>query len=391
MRIAVIVRSLKFGGMEGAACNQSDAFLQAGHNVDLIYFSEKNKAITPREKGVNIIHLNLNKKMKQNVFGILWDLFSRTINMFARKTYPMLKGYYASAIFKKEFNKLEETDKYDLILVRGQGTFEQIWNFKDERIVNICVNVSKYNYSTLKDKIMSKCYYQNSRVNCNSEGSKEFYIEKFKRENIEVKSLDSIKNPFFTDKVIELAKEKNMKIPTEPYILGLGRLVKTKNFELLIDAYYELFKDKTFTHKLVLVGEGDDKEFLKKKCKNLNIEDKVIFTGYESNPYPWIKKSEIIIFTSKIEGLSNVLIEAMCCKTRILITTSPGGMMEMMKGNLSFNISKNCKYEISKKITSILEQEKSHYYEDYEYALSLFKPSKIVNEWLEMYVEKFNK
>lgn len=51
MRIAVIVRSLKFGGMERDAYNQADAFVQAGHDVDLIYFSNKNKEINPRERG----------------------------------------------------------------------------------------------------------------------------------------------------------------------------------------------------------------------------------------------------------------------------------------------------------------------------------------------------
>lgn len=273
-----------------------------------------------------------------------------------------------------------------MILVRGQGTFEQIWQFKDKRSVRICVNVSKKTDSSFLDKLMSRCYYNDVRVNCNSDGSKDFYIEKFKRENIHPLSLDSIKNPFFTEKVITLSNEKNEKIPKEPYILGLGRLVKTKNFELLVDSYFELKTKFNINHKLVLVGDGDDKEFLENKCKSLGIENDVIFAGYESNPYPWIKNSEIIAFTSKKEGLSNVLIEAMCCKTRILITKSPGGMLEMMQGELSNNIAENDKEDIAKKIVNILNKEKEYYFEEYNKALSLFEPSKVVNKWLEKYV-----
>lgn len=386
MKIAVVVRSLKYGGMERAACNQADAFYLAGHEADLIYFSNKQKQIEPRQKNVNVIHIDLNSIMKSSLTGRLWDLISRFTNVIFRKTYPMLKGFYTSKIFKKEFLKLEKEKKYDLILVRGQGTFEQIWQFKDKRSVRICVNVSKKTDSSFLDKLMSKCYYNDVRVNCNSNGSKDFYIEKFKRENITPLSLDSIKNPFFTEKVITLSNEENSKIPKEPYILGLGRLVKTKNFELLVDSYFELKTKFNISHKLVLVGDGDDKEFLENKCKSLGIENDVFFAGYESNPYPWIKNSEIIAFTSKKEGLSNVLIEAMCCKTRILITKSPGGMLEMMQGELSNNIAENDKDDISKKILNILNKEKEYYFEDYERALSLFEPSKVVNKWLEKYV-----
>lgn len=386
MKIAVVVRSLKYGGMERAACNQADAFYLAGHEADLIYFSNKQKQIEPRQKNVNVIHIDLNSIMKSSLTGRLWDLISRFTNVIFRKTYPMLKGFYTSKIFKKEFLKLEKEKKYDLILVRGQGTFEQIWQFKDKRSVRICVNVSKKTDSSFLDKLMSKCYYNDVRVNCNSNGSKDFYIEKFKRENITPLSLDSIKNPFFTEKVITLSNEENNKIPKEPYILGLGRLVKTKNFELLVDSYFELKTKFNISHKLVLVGDGDDKEFLENKCKSLGIEEDVFFAGYESNPYPWIKNSEIIAFTSKKEGLSNVLIEAMCCKTRILITKSPGGMLEMMQGELANNIAENYKDDISKKILNILNREKEYYFEDYERALSLFEPSKVVNKWLEKYV-----
>lgn len=386
MRIAIIVRSLKFGGMERAACNQADAFVQAGHKADLIYFSNKEKAIEPREKDVNVILLDLNKMMKKSLFGKVWDLLARLSNVFFRKTYSIVKALYTSKIFEEEFKKLELEDKYDLILIRGQGTFEQIWKFKDKRTVRICVNVSKKTDSSFIDKIMSRCYYQDVKVNCNSEGSKDFYVEKFKREDITPISLDSIKNPFFTGKVIELSKENNIRIPKEPYILGLGRLVKTKNFGLLIDSYYELKKQKDINYKLVLVGEGEDREFLEEKCKSLGIEKDVYFEGYESNPYPWIKNSEIIVFTSKKEGLSNVLIEAMCCKTRIIITKSPGGMLEMMQGKLSDNICENDKDEIAQRIDTVLKHDKSFYYEDYEKALSMFEPSLVVKKWLEKYV-----
>lgn len=85
MRIAIIVRSLKYGGMERAACNQADAFYLAGHKADLIYFSNKAKELQPKEKGVGLIHLDLNSLLKKSFKGKVWDLLARVSNAFLEK------------------------------------------------------------------------------------------------------------------------------------------------------------------------------------------------------------------------------------------------------------------------------------------------------------------
>ena len=391
MRIAVIVRSLKFGGMERAACNQADAFVQSGHNVDLIYFSEKNKAIKPRENKVNIIYMDINGIMKKNPLGFTWNIFSKIMNAFFRGTYPIFKGIFTSNIFKKELNKLENSDPYDLILVRGQGSFEQIWKVKDDRIIKITVNVSTNEKSTLKDKIISQSYFNDVNVNCNSEGGAKYFERKFKRENVNPKSLKAIRNPFFKEKVIELAAEKNENIPTEPYILGVGRLVKAKNFDLLLDTYIYLKKNYAFKYKLVLVGEGSEKEFLERKVFENNLKNDVVFAGYQKNPYNWMKNSEAFILTSKFEGLCGVLIEAMCCKTRVIASESPGGVKELMSGSkIKKFLVRPDEKELSNALLRSLKESKEYFYLDYEHILSTLEPSFVVERWLE-YVNKDKK
>ncbi|WP_072682440.1 glycosyltransferase [Arcobacter sp. LA11] len=387
MRIAVVVRSLKFGGMERAACNQADAFLQAGHKVDLIYFNDKNKAIAPRETGVNIHHFDINKIFKKSIKGFLWDIFSRFVNLIVRRTYPVIKGYYLSDVFEEELKKLEAQEPYDLILIRGQGTFEQIWKFKDSRSARICVNVSLNTITTMKTKFVSRCLFENAHVNCIADGTKNFYVDKFRREDISPKTLISIKNPFYQDKVLELANSDKELLPKEPYILGLGRLVKAKNFGLLIESY-KIMKDKyNINYKLMLVGEGSEKEYLKELAKKLNIEDDVVFVGYQKNPYVWMANSEAIVLTSKFEGLCNVLIEAMCCKTRIIINECPGGMRELMIGKLEQNIAKAKKENIAKKVVESLSKDKEYYHDDYTKLLDSLNPNTIVNTWLNKYVK----
>ncbi len=389
MRIAIVVRSLKYGGMERAACNQADAFFQAGHNVDLIYFSKKNEAIAPREKGVNIHLLDLKKELKSSLKGILWDLLARFINIFLRRTYSLTKGIFQSNIFKKKISSMESKEKFDLILIRGEGTFEQIWKYKDHRTVKICVNVSTKNESTYLESLISKCYFENVNVNCNSVGGKEYYIEKLKRENVNPLSIKAIRNPFFKDKIVALSKEKNDKIPDTPFILGVGRLAMGKNFNLLLETYILLKEKFDFKYKLVLVGDGSEKDNLMNKCKEYNLQDDVIFAGYQENPYNWMATSEALVLTSKFDRLCGVLIEAMSCKTRIVAVHSPGGVKELMQGEkLSDNLVKPEVDVLSQKILETLNNDKSLYYKDYDRILSSLFPSNIVNEWISTYVHK---
>lgn len=388
MRIAVIVRSLKFGGMERAACNQADAFYQSGHDVDLIYFSNKNKTIAPREESINIYHMDINKIMKRNIVGFLWNIFSKFINTIFRGTYPLFKGYYTSGIFEKELKKLEYQKPYDLILVRGQGAFEQLWRLKDPRIVRITVNVSTNEQSTLKDKIISKSYFDDVHVNCNSEGGAKYFGRKFKREDVKSLSLKAIRNPFFKEKVLSLSNEINTLIPNEPYILGVGRLVKAKNFNLLIDMYIYLKKNFDFNYKLVLVGNGSERDILEKKVMDAGLKDKVLFAGYQKNPYNWMKNSELFVLTSKFEGLCGVLIEAMCCKTRIVASESPGGVEELMSGEtMHENLVKPEASLLAKQLIEVLNHKKEYYFNDYDKMLSSLEPGTVVAKWLNEYTK----
>jgi glycosyltransferase involved in cell wall biosynthesis len=390
VRIAVVVRSLKFGGMERAACNQADAFFQAGHDVDLIYFSNKNKTIAPKEKGVNIYFMDINKIMKKSFSGFLWNLFSKIMNIFLRGTYPLFKGFYTSSIFEKELKKLENGKPYDLILVRGQGSFEQLWRFKDSRVIRISVNVSTKKTSSIKDKIISKAYFENVHLNCNSEGGKYFFERKLKRENVKPLSLKAIRNPFFKEKIISMAKEKNDEIPNEPYILGVGRLVNAKNFELLIDTYIYLKNNFNFDYKLVLVGDGSSRKALKKKVLDSKLQKEVIFAGYQKNPYNWMKNAEMFVLTSKFEGLCGVLIEAMCCQTRIVASKSPGGVKELMSGkNMKENLVEPEANRLAEQVIKVIKQEKEFYFDDYSKMLATLEPSFVVKQWLEYTKREF--
>ena len=327
--------------------------------------------------------------MKKKFFGIIWNFISKLLNVFFRRMFPLIKGIYSSKIFTEEFNRLEKNRKYDLILIRGQGTFELIWKFKDPRSVRICVNVSPKLAFDWKDALRNRCYFNNTHVSSLAQGVENHYRKRFIDDNVNPLSLTHIYNPFFPEKVYSLMEENNSSLLGFKYILGLGRLVKQKNFELLIDSFKE-FKDtyKNNEYKLLIVGDGSSKDGLVNQVKELKLENDVVFAGHQSNPYNWIYKSEMVVITSNNEGLCNVLIESMCCKTRVVINDCPGGTNELMVGKLKNNIALKSKYDIAKKMNDVLNLEKSVFFEDYEKVLSSMEPKVVVNKWVKRYIEK---
>lgn len=152
---------------------------------------------------------------------------------------------------------------------------------------------------------------------------------------IDISKITTIYNPVVTDKLIheqhELINHPWMKKET-PYIIGVGRLIPLKNFEALITAYS--YVQRYIDINLVILGQGHLKEELQKLVRDLRIEEKVLFTGFVDNPYPWIKNAECFVLSSRYEGLPTVLIEAMACGTPIVSTDCPSGPSEILENGL---------------------------------------------------------
>lgn len=94
------------------------------------------------------------------------------------------------------------------------------------------------------------------------------------------------------------------------FILGhVGRFDQQKNHDFLIDIFSEVCKKKE-NSRLILIGEGELEDKIKRKVEEYNLKDKVIFLGVQSNVYDWMSVMDIFVFPSLSEGLGMALVEA---------------------------------------------------------------------------------
>lgn len=114
----------------------------------------------------------------------------------------------------------------------------------------------------------------------------------------------------------------------ETQLLAVGRLTQQKNFSYLIDACGKL-RNNGYRFHLNILGEGPERENLENQIKSLQLEDTVELKGFISNPYPWMKAADIIVCSSKYEGISTVIQEAFILG-KAVVTTPCTGMIELL-------------------------------------------------------------
>lgn len=175
-----------------------------------------------------------------------------------------------------------------------------------------------------------KCYKNYNKIICVSEGVKESFI----------KLCGNFENAVVVYNVIN---DKKIKIQAgEPetcksfQVITVGRLEEPKGYDRLLRVHKKLI-DEGFNYKLVFVGDGSKKEELQDYVKDNSLTTSTDFLGFCDNPYKYIKNAEFLVLSSRVEGFSTAICEALilgkpvvatdCCGTREILGDSEFGLV----------------------------------------------------------------
>ena len=114
-------------------------------------------------------------------------------------------------------------------------------------------------------------------------------------------------------------------------IVWVGRMDYPKNPVLMLEAFALLSNDQSYT--LDFIGDGPLRTVLEQRVEELGLQERVMFRGFQSDPYTWMMQSDLLALTSDREGLPTVLIEALYCGLRLVSTDSGGGVHEVLRDN----------------------------------------------------------
>jgi glycosyltransferase involved in cell wall biosynthesis len=244
---------------------------------------------------------------------------------------------------------------------------------------------------------------------------------------LEEEKIKVIYNPYPIDEIRESAKESleaHEQIFKHPVLITAGRLTKPKGQWYLLRVFKAL-KEKHKDLKLVILGEGELKDYLVKLSEELGLKTyvwdrdalsesfDVYFLGFQKNPFKFIARSKLFVFPSLWEGFPNALVEAMACGVSVVSSDCRSGPREILAPNTDFNYKtqkpefaeygvlmpvfeikyKNAEEPLGEKeimwvetIDKLLEDEglRKHYSEKAKQRAEDFGIEKIVQEWKEI-------
>lgn len=113
-----------------------------------------------------------------------------------------------------------------------------------------------------------------------------------------------------------------------PVIAGIGRFVRQKGFDVLLEAFALASSQRPC--RLLLFGDGPLREPLQARIRQLGLGDRVDLPGITTQPYAVLSRADLFVLPSRWEGMPAVLIEALAAGCPVVATDCPGGVAEVI-------------------------------------------------------------
>lgn len=325
-KIGLLIDSLIGGGAERVVLNFAQSFAANGHDVHIILIKDL------IQHDIKNLRIKVHAISKDGIF-----FKSRFLNKLtlANKLKALIKEIESDGIKFNFFisndenmDRLSSKAKLSNVYIRYRNSMLEFIATKIGKKKGLKAAVREFRWNLKFRRI-----YDNRNIITICEAQKKEILDIVK---IKPKSITTINNPFLFKDLIKKSREP-ANLPIKPYIIYVARFNPRKRQDVLINAFIK----SNISHDLVLIGdlysETDKKYFdsLLKLIKKENIENRVIFPGFQKNPYPWIKGANLFVMSSDSEGLPTVLIESLILGTRVVSTDCPTGPSEILTGVFS--------------------------------------------------------
>jgi glycosyltransferase involved in cell wall biosynthesis len=329
LKIAIILPTLQGGGAEKTYIMIGEYLkFQLNYDIDIILF----KDLMDYETKLNVINvLNKNEKISKNLLK------------FFKKFYKILKNY-------------------DIIMsgLELQPNYIAILFSKILKKPCICTHHSIMNklLNTYKNKFLY--HFLNFLLlrfaNINIAVSKEVYESIINLYKIPKEKCTYIYNPIDIKKIEMLSKEEIEEeyefIFENKTLCFMARLEENKGLKKVIKALTYLKN-----YYLIVLGKGNFEPYYN-YAKELNVENRVFYLGFQKNPYKYLKNCFALVLPSEFEGFGLVFYEAMALGIPIV----GSGIKETFGENNKYGIYANSVEEIVNAIKLLENQEIYNYY-----------------------------
>lgn len=243
--------------------------------------------------------------------------------------------------------------KYDVEIAAIHGMYRELLSSpqKDSKkiiwIQNDIFNLKEYTPDVIRQ------LFKFDRILVISNKLKE-EMQKSAKNDEEKQAVIKIFNPIDKDDTIKKANTVIDDYPFSgnlPTFITIGTVYPQKGYDRLLDVHKKLI-DEGLKHQIIIIGDGFDFENIQAKLNQLGLQDTVKMLGFRSNPYPYLKKADFYIMSSRHEGFPTIIAEALILNKPI-VSTDVSGIKDLLQDGKLGIITPNSEdgiYEGMKKI-----------------------------------------
>jgi len=306
MKICVMTPLFALSGVPLAQIRFAHALADSGHDVDLILGRIDPQLNFPKLENVHLINMD-----KKNVKSLLFPLMQ-----YLRVNKPDI-------IFAAE-DHLNVTALLALILTGSKAKFSG-----SSRVTpfDTYSNIPFSKRWVLK-QFMRAVMPRANALTCVSQDMVKQYRKLFNSPP-HVCIYNIVDDHRSRKKLAEDIDDEWINDRVEPLVIAAGSLAHWKGFPDLIDAMGKLTKHKKA--RLILLGDGPMRDELQAQINDLGLQERVKLYGYVDNPLKYFSQADVFALSSYVEGLPNVLVEAMMCGCTPVSTDCPTGPREVLQ------------------------------------------------------------
>jgi len=307
MKIAIFSPSLKSGGAEQVVVNLARGFLRANHAVHLVLADARGELLSELPTGITIINLGKKRLINCVIPLIRYVRINKPDIFLSSQT-------HANVITSLAFHFFSNSTK----LILSEHTSISI------HLTPVYRNKGRYIVQ------LAKMFFPRAdAIVAVSNGAAKNISQII---NIAEDQLNVIYNPVqlseIEEKSSEMVSHPWLLSDGVPVILAVGRLTSAKDYPTLLRAFQLLVQKRDA--RLIILGEGEDRDELEKLVIDLNLFEKVSMPGYADNPYAYMSKSSLFVLSSAWEGFAVVIVEALSCGSTVVATNCPSGPAEIL-------------------------------------------------------------
>lgn len=305
-KVAFFMPTLGGGGAERVIVNIINELSKHHNNIDLILAKGFGEYKDEINNSINIINLSSNS---------IWKSFIPFYNYIreVRPKYLLSTLPYTNIIAVLVCMLIKDPPK---LILREANTVSQMRKYPDSFREIILPQLVKLFYPRA-DKIIAV-----------SNGVRDDLVANI---NLDPEHVITVYNPIVGKEIIEYAKEQVTDInldSNEKIVISVGRLNEQKDHKTLLEAF-KLVNDQVKS-KLIILGKGKLEYELKNYVQSLNLNESVKFMGFQKNPFKYMANADVLVLSSKYEGLPGVLIQAMAVGCPVVSTNCPSGPKEIL-------------------------------------------------------------